>query len=122
MDADYILKEWQTYINNGDLPSIVKLYASNAMLWGTFSTILCDSPDLIKNYFQEIFKRKNLTVNFCSANNRVYSGVSIYSGTYELSYEDKELISLSARYTFVICKDATGNYKIVEHHSSLIPT
>ena len=122
MDADHVLKQWEIYINNGDLPNIVKLYANNAMLWGTFSTILRDNPELIRDYFQKLFQRKNFKVNFSSAKNRVHSGVSIYSGTYDFSYVDIELISLPARYTFVICKLDSGDYKIVEHHSSLIPT
>lgn len=121
MDADCLLKQWEEYFNDGDLTSIIKLYASDAILWGTFSKIIRNNPDLIKEYFQGLFLKKNIKVNFNSSSTRVYADTYLYSGTYEFSYIDEELVKFPARFTFVICKDESGSYKIVEHHSSLIP-
>ena len=121
MDADYVFKQWEQHINAGNLFKVVGLYAKDAVLLGTFSKIICNSPDLIRKYFIEIFRRKNLRVTFSSMESRCYSEIYLYSGTYEFSYEDKELITIPARFTYAIGKDETGNYKIVEHHSSLIP-
>lgn len=121
MDADQILDQWEKYLNDGDLPNIVKLYANDAILWGTFSKVIRNNPDLIKEYFQELLLKKNFKVDINSSSARVYSDTYLYSGTYEFSYVDKELVKFPARFTFVICKDESGSYKIVEHHSSLIP-
>ena len=54
MDADYVLKQWEKYLNYGELISIIKLYASDIILWGTFSKVIRNSPDLIKGYFKEL--------------------------------------------------------------------
>ena len=121
MDADYVFEQWEQHINAGNLSEIVALYAKDAVLLGTFSKIVRNSPDLIREYFIEIFSRKNLRVTFGSVEPRCYSEIYLYSGTYEFSYEDKELITIPARFTYAIGKDETGNYKIVEHHSSLVP-
>ena len=122
MSADQVLAQWEKSLNSGDLQSIVNLYAYDAILWSTFSKIIRNHPDLIKQYFEELFRKTKLKVNFSSSQTRVFENTHIYSGTYEFSYMDKELITFPARFTFVICKDNAGDYKIVEHHSSLIPT
>lgn len=119
--ADKILEEWGECINTHDINRIIKLYDKDAMLWGTFSIILRDNHDLIKGYFVELFAKDNLAVRFKSSKNRVYANTFIFSGSYELSYENQGLKVLPARYTFVIRKFAEDNYKIIEHHSSLVP-
>lgn len=121
MDADHILTEWGECINCGDLARIMKLYVKDAMLWGTFSKILRDDHELIRDYFQGLFAKDNLKVKFESSKNRVYADIFIYSGSYELSYEENGLQVFPARYTFVIRKIGEDDFKIVEHHSSLIP-
>ncbi len=121
MIAGSVLDQWEKSLNDGDLPNIVALYAKDAVLWGTFSKVTCDNPDLIKKYFAGLFQKTNLKVRFNSLTTRAYADVYVHSGTYEFSYVHAELITFPARFTFVVYKDAGGNYKIVEHHSSLIP-
>lgn len=122
MEADKILDEWGECINTHDLSRILSLYSKEAMLWGTFSTILRDNHELIKAYFVDLFTRDSLAVKFKSAKNRVFANTYIYSGSYDLSYVEQELIILPARYTFVIRKFDEEGFKIVEHHSSLVPS
>ena len=122
MDADQVLINWEHCLNCNDLQGIVDLYESNAVLWGTFSNIIRDNPELIKEYFSGLFEKKQLKVQFSKKYNREYSDTCIFSGTYEFSYLEDEQIYFPARYTFVVCKNNTGDYKIVEHHSSLIPS
>ncbi len=121
MNADQVLKQWEKSLNNGDLTNVVSLYAKDAVLWATFSKIIRNNPDLIEQYFQDLLQKKNFRVNFSSSNGRAYENTHLYSGTYEFSYLDSNLITFPARFTFVICKNEAGGYKIVEHHSSLIP-
>jgi len=59
------------------------------MLCGSFSTTLRDNHDLIKGYFEELFTKDNLAVSFKSSKNRVYANTFIFSGCYDLSYEDQ---------------------------------
>ncbi len=121
IEADNILKEWGECINTHDLSRILTLYTKEAMLWGTFSTILRDEHELIKDYFVDLFTRDQFAVKFKSSKNRVYGDIFIYSGNYEFSFVQQEKIILPARYTLVIHKFSENDYKIVEHHSSLVP-
>ena len=92
MNADQVLKRWGECLNSYDLVNIVNLYSSDAVLWGTFSKIIRNDSRLIEQYFEGLFQKDSLNVNFSSINPRVYSDTHFYSGTYEFSYVEKRLI------------------------------
>lgn len=119
--AENLLNKWEVCLNNGDLEGIVSLYTDNAVLWGTFSDIIRDSPMLIREYFETLFLREKLKVQFGSSNLRSFGQAAIYSGEYAFSYQDQGKITCPARFSFVFYKDESGAYKIIDHHSSLIP-
>ncbi|MEM7401224.1 MAG: nuclear transport factor 2 family protein [Pseudomonadota bacterium] len=121
MDANGVINNWEECLNNYDLEGIVELYSSNAVLWGTFSKVIRDSSELISEYFQNLFEKKELSVNFSSKASRSYENTTIFSGTYEFSYMEDELVIHYARFTFAVCKEDSGCFKIAEHHSSIIP-
>ncbi len=121
MEADQVLKKWEECLNNGDLANIVSLYSDNAVLWGTFSKIIRDSSELIEEYFEELFKKNLLRVHFGLIRPRTHNGTCLYSGMYKFSYMDRKLVILPARFTFVIGHDKEAGYRIMEHHSSLVP-
>ncbi len=119
--AENLLKKWEEYLNSGDIDGIVSLYTNNAVLWGTFSDIIRDTPELIREYFEILSYRKNLKVTFGSSNLRSFGQAAIYSGVYEFSYESSKVIKCPARFSFVFYKDESGIYRIIDHHSSLTP-
>ena len=121
MEAEDVIKSWENCLNTSDLNGIIDLYIEDAVLWGTFSKVIRGAPELIQEYFQDLFVKNDLKVNFSSMLSRAYSEATIFSGTYEFSYVEEELITHSARFTFVVCKDNHGHLKIAEHHSSLLP-
>lgn len=119
--AENLLRKWETCLNNGDLNGIVALYTDSAVLWGTFSDIIRDNPELIREYFEALFLRENLSVKFGPSNLRSFGEAAIYSGEYEFSYQGDEKVKCPARFSFVFYKDKTGQYRIIDHHSSLVP-
>ncbi|MGH1536570.1 MAG: nuclear transport factor 2 family protein [Gammaproteobacteria bacterium] len=119
--AENLLKKWEVCLNNGDLDGIVRLYTDDAVLWGTFSDVIRDRHELIREYFEVLFLRKNLKVKFGESNLRSFGQAAIYSGEYEFSYEDNKTMKCPARFSFVFYKDKNNNYRIIDHHSSLIP-
>lgn len=121
MEANQILNDWQRFLNQGDLENIVRLYSEEAVLWGTFSDILRDSPRLIGEYFEKLLERDGLRVEWGTVCSRAYDGFHLYSGTYEFSYTDRKPVILPARFTFAIGRDKDAGFKILTHHSSLIP-
>ncbi len=116
-----ILRKWEACLNNCDLDGIVNLYAENAVLWGTFSEIIRDNHKLIHEYFEALFLMQDLKVNFGATNVRSFGQAAIYSGEYEFSYQSEELVKCPARFSFVIYKQDNGEFKIIDHHSSLMP-
>ena len=121
MEADKVLEEWQMFLNNGDMGGIVRLYSDEAVLWGTFSKIFRDNPRLIEEYFGQLFEKNSLKVDMGPFRSREYNDIHLYSGTYEFSYIDGDPVVLPARFTFVIGRDEEATFRIIEHHSSLIP-
>ena len=119
--AENLLRNWEECLNKGDLDGIVSLYTCDAVLWGTFSDIIRDTPELIREYFEILFYKKNLRVEFGQSNLRSFGQAAIYSGEYEFSYESADMIKCPARFSFVFYKDGSGMYRIIDHHSSLKP-
>jgi len=119
--SENLLRNWEACLNNGDLDGIVDLYSSNAVLWGTFSNIIRDSPALIREYFESLYSNQDLKVVFGVSNVRTLEDVEIHSGEYEFSYKDGEKVKCPARFSFVLNKDKDGQYKIIDHHSSIVP-
>ncbi len=121
MEANQILDEWQRFLNSGDLENIVRLYADEAVLWGTFSDTLRDSPRQIEEYFKQLFERDGLRVEWGTVCFRSCDGFHLCSGTYEFSYVEHKPVTVPARFTFAIGRDEGAGLKILTHHSSLIP-
>lgn len=121
MKANQVLDDWQRFLNQGDLENIIHLYSDEAVLWGTLSDIIRDSSKLIGEYFEKLFEKDNLRVDWGTVYPRVYGDFHLYSGTYEFSYTDNKPVTLPARFTFAIGHEKDAGFKILAHHSSLIP-
>ncbi len=119
--SESLLRKWETCLNNGDLDGIVNLYAENAVLWGTFSEVIRDNRKLIRKYFETLFLMQNIKVKFGTPNVRSFGQAAIYSGEYEFSYQSDELVKCPARFSFVFYRGDNGEFKIIDHHSSLVP-
>ena len=102
MEANQILDEWQRFLNQGDLENITRLYSDEAVLWGTFSDTLRDSPGLIREYFETLLEKDDLRVEWGTMRTRSCDGFHLYSGTYAFSYVDGKPVTVPARFTFVI--------------------
>jgi uncharacterized protein (TIGR02246 family) len=114
-------QEWAVDLSSGNPQKISDLYAPGAILSATFENQL-DNPKAIQKYFTKLMQHKDLAVKFNKQNIRMFGNAAINSGFYMFSYKDKDnkTIEIPARYTFVYAKE-DGNWKIVEHHSSVLP-
>ena len=119
--AENLLRKREVCLNNEDLDGIVNLYTDNAVLWGTFSDIIRDNHSLIRDYFEALFLKDNLKVTFGDSNLRSFGQAAIYSGEYEFSYQDDKEVKCPARFSFVFYRNKDGEYRIIDHHSSLVP-
>jgi uncharacterized protein (TIGR02246 family) len=118
--VEAVTQQWAMDLSSNNPQKIADLYASGALLYATFQNQL-DTPAGIEGYFTKLMKHKNLTVKFGKQNIRMFGETAINSGFYTFAYTDKgQLVQVQARYTFVFAHSREG-WKIVEHHSSVLP-
>ncbi|WP_301100310.1 DUF4440 domain-containing protein [Propionivibrio sp.] len=118
-----ILKEWMQAVNNGDVEALIALYNADAVLIPTFSNRLLSKPESIRDYFEKLCGREELSIalhektlitHFVS--NTVHAMHGIYCWRFAI---DGELLSFEARFSYVI--DLGRPRPILHHHSSQIP-
>ncbi|CAM9215285.1 unnamed protein product [Ectocarpus sp. 8 AP-2014] len=103
------------------------LYAPDAVLWGTVSEEVRETPEQIYDYF-DFFARlpKLRLVEYTPAPVRVYGQFAVEAGTYTFAWQgdDGKTIEKRARFSFTFRRDKPGSpqpWTIVEHHSSSMP-
>lgn len=110
---------WVEGIGRGDPDYMVSLYAEDAILHGTISPVLRNTPELIREYFQGTAANPP-TMAFVEPRSIHYDGgnMAASSGFYTTRFGTNEPVTL--RYTFVY-RLIDGRWLIVEHHSSRLP-
>jgi uncharacterized protein (TIGR02246 family) len=112
---------WNEALQSGDAQRVAALYAPDAVLLPTVSNRVRHNTAEIADYFAHFLTRAPYG-RLIEANIRqVCEGVAVNSGVYlfTLSTPEGENV-VSARFTFVYAK-RHGEWRIVEHHSSLMP-
>ncbi len=116
------LGRWFAALETGDPAQVVALYAQDAILLPTLNGDVKKGQRRIREYFEKDFLPKHPVGKALELHTRVLGGVAVNSGIYSFEVDDKEngRVILEARYTFVYQWNK-GDWKIVEHHSSLSP-
>lgn len=121
--VDAARQRWAEAFNAADLPALLALYHPQAVLWGTTSAVLLDSPPAIAAYFESTFSaRPAPRVVMGAARTRLHDDVALSSGSYTLHLGGPagEARALPARFSFVYARSGAG-WLIVDHHSSVSP-
>ncbi len=118
-----ILKAWITAVNAGDIKNLLSLYDERAILIPTFSNRLLNNPEKIRDYFEKLGSRQELsialhekTLGVQSIGEDVYALSGIYCWRFLL---EDELLSFEARFSYLV--DLKKSKPIIHHHSSQIP-
>ena len=118
-----LLKEWMQAINDGNVEALLALYDEKAVLIPTFSNRLLGKPESIRDYFERVCSREELsialhekTLNVQPIKDEVYGMHGIYCWRFAV---DGELLSFEARFSYVLDLGLTS--PIIQHHSSQIP-
>jgi hypothetical protein len=122
-DPGEVLSRWVEAFNARDLDRICSLYADDAVLWGTFSSSLIVSPQGVRDYFARAFEPSMQANAEMQAFRLQPAGpVAVASGAYLLrAVMAGQCRALPARFT-VVLGPAHGSWKILTHHSSLMPS
>lgn len=117
---------WMKHVHNRDIDSVVSLYCeTHNAFWGTFANHLRCPQSEVRTYFDSFLDVSAINCAIVSKSARQLSeNVIAFSGSYEFTITTNDGIDKKAlaRYTFTVRKDdETPEWKIVEHHSSVMP-
>ena len=122
-NPEKIMKEWMDGINTANVEKLISLYDEKAVLIPTFSNRLLDTQDKIRDYFEKVGDKKDLSISLHEKTlisqelqNQLYSLSGIYTWRFSI---DGEPYSFEARFTYVF--DLSKDNPILHHHSSQIP-
>lgn len=115
-------QRWMDAFNAGDAASVCALYHPAAVLWGTTASLLINTPQGVRQYFDgHCAAASPPTVTLTGQRVRVYAGTAINTGSYTLHVlVDGRPRGLPARFSFTYCK-VGSDWLIVDHHSSFLP-
>jgi uncharacterized protein (TIGR02246 family) len=115
-----VTAQWAKTLSAHDPIRVAALYDEPFVLYATFKTQINTMEGLV-NYFTDLFKKEDVKVVFNEQNIRVYGATAVNSGLYTFSYkEEGKRVEVEARFTFVYALTPAG-WRIVDHHSSVLP-
>jgi len=112
-----LLQKWVNAIKSGDPKQVTDLYDEDAILLGTFSNKERIGHTLILEYFENLLKSP-VEVEIVSEHFSTSETLSVNSGLYNFVTEGK---TINARFSFVYAWRPQVEWKIVSHHSSVMP-
>lgn len=117
------LKEWMSYVNEGEVEKVLDMYHESAVLIPTFSNRLLTKPEGIRDYFEKLASREELsiaihekTLHIQPIHESLYCMCGIYCWRFEI---DGQMLSFEARFSYTL--DLAREAPILHHHSSQIP-
>ena len=122
-DAMQVVQRWTTAFNESNVDAIVRLYAPDALFFGTGSKSLVSTPDPIRSYFEAALQKDkprgaqllDHSVKVLSDNLVLITGLDRVSGT-----RDGTVYHSDGRVSFVLEKRDAG-WQIVHFHRSALP-
>lgn len=120
--AEKQLDRWFAAIKSCNPTRVTNLYADDAILLSNLQGDVKKGHREIHAYFKDAFLTKHPIGKLVEGHTRVIGGTAVNSGLYSIKMDGKDgrRVTVQARHTFVY--QWLGNdWKIVEHHSSLIP-
>ena len=112
-----LFDDWNSALNTGEPKKVAALYDTSAILLPTISNKVRHNHEEIEDYFVN-FLTKEPQGKIDESNIRIFGDIAINSGVYTFTFKDGS--NAQARFTFVYNK-VGEEWKIIEHHSSLMP-
>lgn len=117
------LKHWMQLVNTGDVEGLLAQYDATAVLIPTFSNRLLGKPAGIREYFEKLCSREELsialhekTLSVQTVQDEIYLLSGIYCWRFAI---DGELFTFEARFSYTV--NLASDRPILHHHSSQIP-
>ena len=115
-----LFDNWNAALKTLDPDAVVALYADDAILLPTLSNAVRHNHSELRDYFVDFLKKQPRGV-INESNIRDFGKTGVHSGVYTFTLtSDGEVSEAKCRFTYVYEK-RDGEWKIIEHHSSLMP-
>ena len=111
-----MLETWVEKIRTNDPKQVASLYHADGLLLGTFSDIERKGQNLILKYFENLLKSE-VDVEIVTQHKYESEFLVTNSGLYNFIVDGT---TVAARFSVVFIK-ADGDWKILSHHSSVLP-
>lgn len=112
-----LFDQWNNALQTGNPKAVVALYDTDAVLLPTLSNQVRHNHDELEDYFR-FFLARGPQGKIEEANVRILGDIAINSGIYIFRFNDG--VVAPVRFTFVYRFNGQ-EWKIIEHHSSLMP-
>jgi uncharacterized protein (TIGR02246 family) len=121
-DALEVVTKWNKAFSESDLDGIVKLYASDALFFGTGSKTLYTQPEEVRKYFERSFSRGDRVERKLDSSVMVLSETVVTVAGLETvtRTRDGKASTATGRVTFVIAKRGS-EWQITHFHRSRVP-
>lgn len=120
-DVAAATQAWADAFNSRNPDRVLALYDGDAVLWGTVSPTLRDTPEARRDYFKGMPDQPQGRVALGDQRVRVYGDMAVNTGYYTFSnVRDGQPVTVPARFSFVY-RQRDGRWIIVDHHSSAVP-
>ncbi|MCF3650105.1 SgcJ/EcaC family oxidoreductase [Synoicihabitans lomoniglobus] len=121
-DIEAVTASWAAAYNTRDPDNVVRLYAPDAVFWGTVSPTLRDTPEEVRDYFKGMPERPLARVEIGDHRVQIFGDIATNTGFYTFSNTDENGMksSLASRFSFTY-HQRDGHWFIVMHHSSRVP-
>ena len=112
---------WNEALQTCEPDNMLKLYAEDAILLPTLSNQVRHNHEEIRDYFVAFMKKKPFG-EIKESNVRIFGDLAINSGvyTFQLTDDSGDRSEAWVRFTYAY-RFQDGEWRIVEHHSSLMP-
>ena len=114
-----LFESWNQALATDDPSQVAQLYGDHALLLPTLSSELRETPEAITDYFNS-FLARHPSGSVTHRQIRLGCNGAVDAGTYRFTLHDPEA-TVEARYTFVYGLE-DGQWRILHHHSSLLPS
>lgn len=111
---------WKKFLKNKNEKEITGLYENNVSFLPTLSKKFKTKKKEVAEYFQHFLKNKPRVKILKDKIQTISQNCYIHSGLYNFFLEKRKK-TIKARFTFIWKKNRNGNWKIIHHHSSLLP-
>lgn len=121
-DALEVVAKWNKAFTESDLDGIVKLYAPDALFFGTGSKTLFTKPDEIRKYFERSFSAGGRVERKLDPSVVVLSDTAVAVAGLETvtRVRDEKPVTSVGRVTFVVAKRGS-EWQITHFHRSRLP-